>query len=363
MIFKKSNLKKKKEAIETQDFINRLEEKEVEEQNSDVQEISYTRATFWKRCSAILFDLITCGLLTLGIFTGARATANSIPAMAEKVKFVSDKQIDSGLFVYYKEKKRNIDVIDFYNYDKSIDEGAKSILIEKALNKFFTFIEDEISKEKSDELKNEFETLKFNKKMNKNGVPIFVKDENGETIVNPNETISRKDVNKIFYTPYVKEMAQGYFVSLTPGMYETQKFISNIYFFVEIPISLFLGFTLIYYIVPLIFYRGKQTFGRLLFQTGLVDKNVLSVSFGRFTARYFIFFFAEVILSIFTLGVPLFVSFSLMAFSKKKQNFHDYMLGIEEVDISSDQIYKSMDEIVQKPSEFDLSSFTPISKD
>ena len=363
MIFKKSNLKKHKEAAEAKDIIENISKEEEEQANSNIQEIAYTRATFWKRCSIILFDLITCALLSLGTFTAIWAIANSTPAMAEKVKFVSDKQLESKLYVYYKPKKRNVDIIDFYSFDKSVDDGAKSIKIESAINGFFTFIETEVSKEKSEQIKKEYEELKFHKNINKNGIPIFVKNEEGKTIVNPSKEINRGDVNKIFYAPYIKEQAIGYFVSLTPNIYETQKYMSNIMFFVEIPLALLIGFGVIYYIIPLIFYRGKQTLGRLLFNTGLVDKNVLTVKFGRFTARFAIIFFVEVLLSIFTLGVPLFVSFSLMAFSKKKQNFHDYMLGIEEVDVTNDKIYKSMDELIQKPSQYDLDNFTPLTKE
>jgi hypothetical protein len=34
----------------------------------------------------------------------------------------------------------------------------------------------------------------------------------------------------------------------------------------------------------------------------------------------------------------------MMAFTKKKQNFHDYMLGIEEVDFSESKIFLNMEE-------------------
>ena len=77
-----------------------------------------------------------------------------------------------------------------------------------------------------------------------------------------------------------------------------------------------------------------------------------------FTLRFVIFFFLEILLSLVTFGVPLFVSFSLMAFSKKKQTFHDYMLGIEEVDVESSKIYYSKDEIFSvKESKYDVKNF------
>jgi hypothetical protein len=50
-----------------------------------------------------------------------------------------------------------------------------------------------------------------------------------------------------------------------------------------------------------------------------------------------------------------------MAFSKNKQGFPDYMLGIQEVDTSNNKIYKSLEEIsleqvtkTKKPVDFRL---------
>ena len=44
-------------------------------------------------------------------------------------------------------------------------------------------------------------------------------------------------------------------------------------------------------------------------------------------------------------GLPYIVSFSIMVFSKKKQGFPDYMLGLQEIDTSKSKIYNSMEEI------------------
>ena len=49
---------------------------------------------------------------------------------------------------------------------------------------------------------------------------------------------------------------------------------------------------------------------------------------------------------------------SSLFFSKNKQNFHQYMLGIQEVDVSCSKIYYSRDEIVNpKESKYDIKNF------
>jgi hypothetical protein len=103
---------------------------------------------------------------------------------------------------------------------------------------------------------------------------------------------------------------------------------------------------LIVYLVPLfIFRRGRMTFGKAMYGVGLVDSNCLSPSIGRTLARFSIFYFTILILSVFTFGLPIILSFSLMAFSKNKQGFADYMLRINEVDAKRTKIYFSFQEV------------------
>lgn len=115
--------------------------------------------------------------------------------------------------------------------------------------------------------------------------------------------------------------------------------------FVELPISYMVAGLLIYLLPLFIFRRGRKTFGKAIYRIGLVDSNFLSPKIGRTIARFCIFYFGVLILSVLTFGIPFFVSFSLMAFSKKKQGFPDYMLGLLEVDTYRTKIFMSTEEI------------------
>ena len=85
--------------------------------------------------------------------------------------------------------------------------------------------------------------------------------------------------------------------------------------------------------------RGRKTIGKAIYHIGLVDDRLLAPTYARFTARFAILLFAELILSVFSFGIPYIISFSLMAFSKRKQGFPDYMLHLYEVDTSKANIY------------------------
>ena len=108
-----------------------------------------------------------------------------------------------------------------------------------------------------------------------------------------------------------------------------------------------------------------QTFGKAMYHIGLVDANIFSPSFARFSARFGIFLGAELILSLVTFGIPFLISFSMMAFSRRHQGFPDYMLGLTEIDASKNRIYldKVDIELTHNPPHKDPPDFNLIHKE
>ena len=113
---------------------------------------------------------------------------------------------------------------------------------------------------------------------------------------------------------------------------------------VEIPIAFVSSVILTYFVPTLFFRRGRKTLGKALYQIGTVDSRYLSPTFWRNLAKWGIFL-AEMILGVASLGVVFIASFTMMAFSKNRQGFPDYMLGLQEVDTSRTKIYFNLVEI------------------
>ena len=148
------------------------------------------------------------------------------------------------------------------------------------------------------------------------------------------------------YAPYIDDHCQGYLVTLFPNYLELVRFESNCLFFAELLPAYMLSPIVVYYVPTLFFKRGRMTIGKWMYHIGLVDKRLLIPSFKRSSARFLIFYFAELMLSPFTFAIPFIVSASLMAFSKSHQGFPDYLLGLYEVDADSNKLFFSHDEIL-----------------
>lgn len=301
----------------------------------------YYHPAFWKRVSIIVFDALIWALICLGLFIGCRAIVQNTQTYKDNVALLDERKGESGIFLYDAEQKRYVDIVSFYN-SSDVASSVERIGLKKGIETFFTYIGSVTDDTTEQKIRDEYDTFRLSVKTD--NLNYFVKNDSDEIVENLTANFTIKQFNENVYKYYVDNYAQGYFLQKTPNVLEINKYFSNMLFFVECPIALIVSYSLYYLAVPLILKRGKLTLGRLLFKTGLVDSRVLSVSWKRYLVRFCIMFCGEIVLSIFTFGIPLIISFTMMAFTKKKQNFHDYMLGIEEVDYSESRIFLSLEE-------------------
>lgn len=313
---------------------------EIKENKKPKIELEYYRARFTQKCGAILLDTVVFVLLCLGLFIGCKEIVEITPTYIDIDQKFETLKLDSGLYVENKDLNRVEDIVTFLNRDDKMSSSEKE---EYLLEHIYTFFDSVPSK--TEYLKKEYEDFILNLNINYEGYRYFIYDETKGIIKNPDFTIPIEAYVDNVYKSYIDNIGLAEFIILTPNALDYQKYQSNMLLFVEIPVSFLISATIVWYIIPLCFTRGKKTLGRLAFRIGILDSNKLNVKAGRFTIRFLIFLFLELILSVFTLCVPLIISISMSAFTKKKQNFHDYMLGIEEVDTYNTKIYKDNIEI------------------
>ena len=324
------------------------------EEKKDVEEIEYYRPTFWKRIFSILFDLLICFFISFSIFNLSKYIANNYTSLKDDALKLDEIRLESSLFV--KDLDRVTDIVTYYNNSTDISYGAQELDLSARVDRFFTFLLDNAGQSAYEEALKYYNDFRLDPNRLYEDKSYFVLQD-GEVVKNTSAQIPSKAYVQNIYNPFIDEYGQGLLVTRIPEYTILQKNLSIALIFIEIPISVGLGVIVVYYICPLILRRGRCTLGRLLFKIGLVDKNVLNVNWKVFTLRFLIFFFLEVVLSVFTLCIPFFISLSMMAFTKKKQTFHDYLLGIEGVDTTNSKIYYSLQEISMPSGNDDFTKF------
>ena len=307
--------------------------------NSKTVEIKYNRPRFYNRLLANLIDAVLFILIFFGLFLGSRAIVISTPTYQANEATIQEIKLDSG--IYKKDVGGAIrDVITVLNTDDSKSARNKKNDAKAAINSFLTYCDSNCEAENASLMRKSYDDFRL--EFIYDNTPCFTLD-NGEI----KETGVAGDAYyyKNVYSVFVDEYCQAYLIKYVPQYYEMTKYMSNVLIYAEIIPSYLLSGIVVYLLPTFIFRRGRKTFGKAIYRIGLVDKRVLNCTWKRSLARFAIFYFGELVLSLFSFGLPFIVSFSIMVFSKKKQGFPDYMLGLDEVDTSKNKIYNSMIEI------------------
>ena len=334
----------------------RVEETVAEEPQEKV-EIRYVFARFHRRVLANLIDFILWALLFLGFFLGIRAIVTHTPPYLENENELIAMRLDSGLYRKTTENKV-FDIVSYLNLEENAFSGyAKQLQAVEAIDAFIVYTQDSVGQESADTIQKNFDEYRLDPNLNYLGKPYFISVD-GEIKKNEDCSANALTYFEKVYAPYIDDRCQGYLVTMFPRYLELVRFESNCLFFAELLPAYVVSPILVYYVPTLFFKRGRMTIGKWMYRIGIIDKNLLIPSFKRSSARFLIFYFAELMLSPFTFAIPLIVSASLMAFSRSHQGFPDFLLGIYEVDADSNKLYFTQEEILlsdlgaKKPIEF-----------
>lgn len=110
--------------------------------------------------------------------------------------------------------------------------------------------------------------------------------------------------------------------------------------------SLIFSLTIFFLVFPLCLKNGS-TLGKMIFGYGLTNKQGYKVKYRQIILRFFVFLILEVLLSIFLLGIPLFVSFTMVAFSKYGTSLHDYFAYTVVADLKGVTVYVNEEELIE----------------
>ena len=323
-----------------------------------MKEIEYYRPKFTRKLAASFMDAFIFSLLSLLFVVISKAIGDVTPTYKQNSSELDTIKLDSGLFLEDNDGLVR-DVVTIYNLDTETNSSVVEKEVVNSINNFFTYVDNNLSHELYESMIKEFDELRLDQKLiysyEGNTYKLFIQKD-GKVVKN-NEVVIPSKSYISFYKNYIDNYALGYFHSKIDRVVTLEKYFSYV-MAIEVIVGVLVGSIINYYVFPLIFRRNRYTLGRLTYKIGLVNKDVLHVSFGQFTLRFLIIFFIEIALSFVTFGIPIIFSFTMSLVTKKKQYFHDYLLGIEEVDLQDNQVYYSKDEVNAPVSKDDIHNFS-----
>ncbi len=346
-----------------------------DEKNINIQ---YEIPAYHRRFIAAFIDLVIFFLLGIGCYILTELATHATPVYKHADELVAKYREESGVFRYSNSRKTWENISTYLDNNNDLGYPNRISLCQTAINDFNTYIYNAWQKEpgtKYDNKRfdniteatynfviNDYNSSRLSDKLkDEYGNKLFIQvseeiddpdsDDPADTITvkkiikNPDSKASDKFYYTHFYREYTLEHCGSFLISFFPEYKGALKTMSNFLFYIQIPVAITVASFLTYAFPPLVVGRGKPTIGMIIYHIGRVDSSVLSLKAGRFMARYAIFFFGIIVLSLFTFGIPLLASTTMMIFSKKKQSFPDYMLGIVEVDTNKNKIFKNKYEV------------------
>lgn len=344
-----------------------VEEENKEIAKSEIIEVEYEYPKFWHRVLANFTDILIMTFVTILLFIGSRAIVQSTSMYQSNDIAYKTKEVESSLFVNTSTTRPDViyrfgdevQVITTY-LPKQDTLTYKDICrrSDKAIKNFIEYL-----KTKSDLASSSASTDFDNKRLALSGAVeghehYFVKkseydidNEKYLAFSDDDEIIIPLNKSEIPYYPFKTyfdnfyrlfiddDLIDNYLVKYFPEISAGIKNEGRYVLFIEFPAAYLTAAILVYYVPTLFFRRGRMTLGKALYHIGLVDQRYFSPSIPRSLARFAIFLFAELILSIVTFGIPFFISFTMMLVTKRKQGFPDYLLGLTEIDASKQKIY------------------------
>lgn len=320
----------------------RVNEKADEHSSGEIR-VVYRPAPFHRRVLAYAVDFLILALLFLALFSLERTIVGSVPPYQKERQVIAEREAASGLYLR-KDDASVVTLRESVSSDSSLTGTEKREKLESGIDFYLTYVKENSSQINYENACYLYDSYRLSGDFTYLGQPYFI-ERDGTVSANPNCRVKDIDVVEDVYLPFLEEKLEPTLVVYFQDVYSAQRYLSLVLLFGLIP-SAFLASSLLTFLVPPLFLkRGRKSVGKFVFRIGQVDEaTMLNVSKGKWLAEEAIWNLAVLLLSLFTLGVPLLISFSLMAFSKKKQDFACYMLGIREVSTEQNRIYESLAE-------------------
>ena len=329
--------------------MHNIKENEILQNKINIQ---YRMPKLFNRVLANLVDIIIFALLFFGFYAGTRAIVKETKVYKEAREAYEQACIDSGLY-RVNDKGVIIDLVTYITNDSTFSGKGKRKASEQAISDFYdvylpTIVDDETYQTLLTKKDDYFlDASRKPKEDDIQDIPFFVMSNEG-VIPNP-ELENFPGIDTMYYAecykPFIDKVCLRQFQSYSPAYRHNFNTVANLILFVVVPVSYVSSAILTWFVPPLFFRKGRKTLGKALYHIGLIQSDFYNCKFSKWLIRFVIFFFGEMILSIATLGIPFIISISMMVFSKHKQGFPDYMLGLYEVDTSNNKIYNNEAEI------------------
>lgn len=298
----------------------------------NVTEVVYDKAKKYKRWFAFFIDLFVTFILGLFLSAAVGAITKCIPAYQNVV--ASRDALEESTPIY-KDGKAII---------LAMDESEGSVSSKKkTLNDAIEVFYKDVRFFNEEKYYSAYQLRKKDAKASDGG-NLFVEDKSNPGFYQEGN-YSDQDYYSFYYSE-IEHYCITYFSLNADYVNYTNVIVRTS--IIELLVCLSLGYAFAFLIVPLIIRRGRRTLGMYLFKISLISVDALNVTGKTLLARDLLLYFIGYWLSVFTFFLPWAVSVTMMHFSKRGQDFFDYVSNTYVIDSSKKDVYLNYAEYLSR---------------
>ncbi len=305
-------------------------------------EVNYQKAGYRFRLFAFFFDLMCMVILGLGGVFLTQTIMNNVPYYKSANTRINEIQLSSHLYAERDDGTTKL-LCDYLLVQTDDDYEDVNKQLDEALTEFYSDAHY-FPKSGLDSGMTIYNSYKI--PQGETSSDLFIYEDETHTNIVKKAEASQKEVYD-FYVKIMSERAVKYVID-NPEYISASRTISLSYYFIILLVPISLSVIIFEYIIPLCFFRGKKTLGKLVFKLAVLDVRGLSCTWKRYSLRFIFFFFVEFLLSVVTFAVPLIVSFTMLVFTKTGQSLHDYVINTYVVSAPTSSVMLTAEEYIAK---------------
>lgn len=298
------------------------------------EEKAFSSCKAYKKLLSFLVDLLVTSVWAILFFLVIQVFVSRFSSFKKTEETITSIRLDSGLYIQNDDSSPVSVVV--YCQDNKISYGERVTRYQASIEQFQAYISSNLEEEAVSSYYDSYESFFLDADLVSEGVSLFVK-EDGAVVKNPACALNDEGYCTEAYEVYLANDALAFLTSGFASYSSALMTVFKIMVLLVIPLSLFLGGVITFYLVPLMYKRDRKTIGRHLFRISLADKNGISLKGGRFALQALAFILFHLVLAVYSFGLTLLISLLLVLFTPKHQSFDEFLTGVITTD---DKDYK-----------------------
>lgn len=301
---------------------------DAQQENKNVIQIEAVPALTTRKIAATLFDGACIAVVALLLISLVLSPLLNLATHYNKAQAdYETRLVQSHLYVEIEDRTYEL----------------RELKKDKKTEEYLTFLDEHLQAFYLDEEFPDTKIETYNKAKENSKYFILTEEEDGTETWVPKAGTTQEELMKF----YEKEVENAIHILAHDDLCITLARKITVHWILVFSLGILIPILIFCLLFPMIL-RNRCTLGKKICGIGVISrKDGLIAKRSQMCIRFLVFLLLEVVLSVFLLGIPMLISFTMMCFMKEGTSLHDYLSATITVDTRACLLFKTKEEYLQ----------------